>query len=310
MPQQWQALQQQWPWAMAFACVVEQGSFTAAAAQLGISKAALSKQIRQLEHALGSQLLYRTTRRLHLTEAGQLYLAHCRDWQARLQAAQLELAEQRQEIAGHLRLTVPTSFGGVFMAQALLAFQARYPQVTVALDLSATPHDLEAEGFDLAIRANLPPPERLVSRPLAIMHDWLVAAPAALASWPPVRQPSDLAQLPCLVNMHFCNAGHWPLSRAGQLEAVAVSAKLQANDYNLLRNLALAGAGVARLPTYLVAKEVAAGQLQRLLPDYALPGQPLYLVYPQRLPQPAKVRALVEFLLAWFAAPEQAALLQ
>lgn len=300
---------QQLQWAMAFSAVVEEGSFTAAAQRMGVSKALLSRQVRQLEQALDAQLLYRTTRRLLLTDAGELYLGHCRDWLLRVQSARQALAELREEVAGRLRLTVPTSFGGVFMAQAMLALRQQYPALEVELDLSARPHDLEAEGFDLAIRANISPPERLVARPLAEVADWLVAAPVYLAGKVLPQVPADLAAHVCLCNSHFSHGRQWAFHRDGELASVAVSAPLVANDYNLLRNFALQGAGIARLPSYLVAPDVAAGRLQRLLPQWHGRGQSLYLVYPQRLPQPARVRALVAFLQQWFATPEQAALL-
>jgi DNA-binding transcriptional LysR family regulator len=301
--------QQIWPWAMAFAAVMAHGSFTAAAEALGVSKALLSKQVQQLERALGTQLLYRTTRRLNLTEAGALYLAHCHDWQARVQAAKSELTALGQSVAGHLRLTVPTSFGGVFMAKALIAFRQQYPQITVEVDLSTVPRDLEVDGFDLAIRANLAPPERLISRPLAMVHDWLVAAPSLLAQFAELIEPTQLSTIPCLVNMHFAHSHRWEMSRAGELLMIDVQAPFQANDYGLIRNFALQGAGIARLPGYLVAGDVAEQRLLRVLPDYQLLGQPIYMIYPQRLPQPAKVRALVDFLQAWFALPEQAQML-
>ena len=300
---------QQLQWAMAFVAVVEQGSFTAAADSLQVSKSLLSKQLRQLEAALGAQLLYRTTRRLLLTEAGELYLSHCRDWLQRVQAARQALAELREDIAGSLRLTVPTSFGGVFMAQAMLALRAKYPALQVELELSSHTRDLEADGFDLAIRANIPPPERLVARPLAEVADWLVAAPAYLAARGIPQQPAELATHDCLCNSHFVHGRHWVFQRDGELQTVDVRAPIAVNDYNLIRNLALQSAGIARLPAYLVGGDVVAGRLQRLLPGYRSGGQRLYLVYPQRLPQPAKQRVLVAFLLQWFAAPEQAALL-
>ncbi|WP_410499850.1 LysR family transcriptional regulator [Chitinibacter sp. S2-10] len=303
-------MQQLWPWAMAFSAVMAYGSFTAAAGAMGVSKALLSKQVQQLERALGTQLLYRTTRRLNLTEAGQLYLAHCHDWQARMQAAGQALLEQRQAVAGHLRITVPTSFGGVFMAKALMAFRAQYPLVTIELDLSAMPRDLEADGFDLAIRSNLAPPERLISRPLALVHDWLLASPEFLAGLPAeIDNPAQLAGQPCLMNSHFAQADRWELIGDGELHVAHISAPFRANDYGLLRNFALQGAGIARLPSYLAGNDVEHGRLIRVLPQYRLRGQSIYLVYPQRLPQPAKVSALVGFLQDWFAAPEQAAML-
>ncbi|WP_051278908.1 LysR family transcriptional regulator [Chitinilyticum aquatile] len=300
---------QQLQWAMSFVNVIEHGSFTAAAGALGVSKALLSKQLRQLESALGTQLLFRSTRRLNLTPAGSLYLSHCHDWLARVRAASSAVAELRAEVSGHLRITVPTSFGGVFMAQALLAFRERYPLVTVDVDLSTTARDLEAEGFDLAIRANLAPPGHLVCRPLAEIHDWLVASPDWLQNHAAITQPETLAELPCIANSRFSQAQDWTFSHAGELSSVRIPSPIRCNDYYLIRNLALNGGGIARLPAYLVGQDVADGRLQRLLPDYTLQGMQLYLVYPQQLPQPARLQALVEFLLGWFAAPEQARLL-
>ena len=137
-----------------------------------------------------------------------------------------------------------------------------------------------------------------------------MAAPAYLAGKALPKVPADLAAHVCLCNSHFSHGRQWSFHRDGELASVAVSAPLVANDYNLLRNFALQGAGIARLPSYLVAPDVAAGRLQRLLPQWHGRGQSLYLVYPQRLPQPARVRALVAFLQQWFAAPAQAALLE
>ncbi|HSC81280.1 MAG TPA: LysR substrate-binding domain-containing protein [Chitinolyticbacter sp.] len=300
---------QQMQWAIAFAAVAEHGSFTAAASALACSKALVSKQVAQLEILLGTQLLFRSTRKLSLTESGRLYLEHCRHWQAGLVAARQAVAELGQEIAGTVRLTVPTSFGGVFMADALIALRERHPGLQIELDLSREARDLEADGFDAAIRSHLPPPERLVAKPLAMAQDWLVAAPTLVERLGPPQHPANLAAWPCLANSFFRQDLPWPLSRGGTLHSVGGPVTLRANDYQLLRNLALSGAGALRIPAYLVSPDVAAGRLLRLLPDYALPAQPLYLIYPQRLPQPAKVRALVDFLVNWFNQPQQAALL-
>ncbi|WP_432722631.1 LysR family transcriptional regulator [Jeongeupia wiesaeckerbachi] len=302
------AATQQLQWAMSFAAVVEHGSFTRAADALGVSTALVSRQVGQLEALLGTPLLYRTTRRLNLTEAGQVYFAHCRNWPQWVGAAAQAVRELRDEVAGTVRMTVPTSFGSAFMAQALLAFRARYPQVSVELDLSREPRDLEADGFDLAIRSNLAAPERLVSRPLSLVRDWVVASPALLGNAPP-QTPAELADWPCLANQFFRDATHWVFSRDELPYAVDIVPVLQSNNFDMLRNLALAGGGIARLPSYLAAADVEAGRLVLLLPDYRLPALPFYLVYPQRLPQPAKVRAVIDFLLDWFARPQQAVLL-
>ncbi|XZG70711.1 LysR substrate-binding domain-containing protein [Chitinibacteraceae bacterium HSL-7] len=291
--------------AMAFAAVVEQGSFTRAAEHLQVSKALLSRQVRELEARLGSQLLFRTTRRLHLTEAGALYLEHCRDWMSRLDAAQRAVEQLRGEVSGTLRITVPGSFGSAVMVDALLAFRARYPLVELELDLSSSPRDLEAEHFDLAIRANLDAPANLICRPLAELSDWLVARPDWLAAQTSINAPADLLAVDCLYNANIGDSANWTLSRGTQRERIRVRAPLRCNDYYLIRNFALAGAGVARLPPYLAAPDVDSGRLVRVLPEYRLSGMTLSLLYPQRLPQPAKVDALVRFLLDWFAAPER-----
>lgn len=298
-----ETINQQVIWANTFSCVAALGSFTLAAEALGCSKSYASKQVSQLENLLGVQLLFRTTRKLNLTEAGRVYLSHCQSWQAQVSAAQQAVLALREEVAGLLRITVPTSFGGVFMTGVLMALRQRYPLLEVELDVSREPRDLEADGYDLAVRTGHLGHERLVSKPLVVSPICLVASPERIAMSPALQVPADLAGWSCLANYHFRDPCHWPFSRGNELHAVDVKAALRISDYGLLRNLALAGAGAACLPRYLIAADLAGGQLQSLLPDFSLPAQLLYLVYPQRLPQPAKVRVLIDFLTDWFADP-------
>ncbi|AMC36145.1 LysR family transcriptional regulator [Janthinobacterium sp. B9-8] len=301
-----ETISQQVIWANTFTCVAEQGSFTRAAEILGCSKSYASKQVSQLENLLGVDLFFRTTRKLNLTEAGKVYLVHCQSWQAQVSAARQAVLVLREEVAGLLRITVPTSFGGVFMSQILIALREQYPRLEVELDVSREPRDLEADGYDLAVRSGYLGHERLVSKPLVSAQLCLVASPTCIASSPELVSPSDLLTWPCLANSHFRDPCHWVFNRGKELHSVDIKAELRISDYGLLRNLALDGAGAVCLPYYLIAGDLASGQLQQLLTEFSLPAQSLYLVYPQRLPQPAKLRVLIDFLSDWFANNELA----
>ncbi|MDK2123979.1 LysR family transcriptional regulator [Parachitinimonas caeni] len=292
-------------WAMAYLCVAEAGGFTRAAEQLGCSKAHVSKQVAQLESALGVQLLYRTTRRLTVTEAGQIYLGYCQQLRETLEAAGRAVTNVRQEVSGLLRITAPTTFGEVFLADFLLAFKQRYPAIKVDVDLSLNFRDLEADGFDLGIRSSPGQSDRLIAKPVGVRRDWLVASPALIAQVGAPTRPEQLATLPCIVNGHFRDAERWLFFLADASTSVEVCSWLKINDYQLIQKLCLQGAGFACLPRYRVEPDVQAGRLQRVMPDYDLPYFPIYLVYPYRQPQPAKVRALIDFASEWFAGQER-----
>lgn len=290
----------QFDWAMSFLAVVEAGGVTRAAERLGTSKAHVSKQLRRLEQALGAQLLYRTTRRISPTEAGQAYLGYCRQLRDTLDEAERAVSQLRQEVRGRVRLTVPTTFGVTYMAELVLAFRERYPEVEVDLDLSREQRDLIADGFDLAIRSTRTPDDRLVAKPLFVAQDWVVASPQALARFGRPETPQDLADKPCVVNTHFKDDDRWLFLHGDASEVVSVRHWLRVNDYTLSRRLALAGAGFVRLPRFAVEADVAAGLLVRVLTGFQQPHSPFYLIFPQRQPQPAKVRALIDFVETWF----------
>ncbi len=290
----------QFDWAMSFLAVAEAGSITKAADRLGTSKAHVSKQLSKLEQALGVQLLFRTTRRLSLTEAGTTYLAYCRQLRDTLDEAEHAVSDFRQEVRGRVRITVPTTFGVTYMSELVLAFRQRYPEVEVDLDLSREQRDLIADGFDAAIRSTRTPDDRLVAKPLFAAADWVVASPQALAQFGEPLAPQDLSGKPCIVNTHFKDDGKWLFMRGEATEVVPVGHWLRTNDYTLSRRLALDGAGFVRLPRFAVEEDVRAGRLVRVLADYAQPHTPFYLIFPQRRPQPAKVRALLDFIEQWF----------
>lgn len=295
--------------ALSFAAVAETGSFTRAAERLAVSKAQVSKQVAQLERQLGAQLLFRTTRRLSLTEAGQVYLGYCRQLIDTLAEAERAVSSIGETVSGRLRITVPTSFGEVFMAEFLMAFTERYPEVQIEVDATVIKRDLLAEGYDLAIRSSRVVDEGFVVRPLGAIREVVVASPALLARHAPVTYPEDLAQLPCLVNVHFRDEHHWLFLRQNESRAVAVSGQLAANQYTLLKRLVLAGAGAVRLPLYLVEGELATGALVRLCPEFELPAMPVFFLYPQQRHMPRRLRVFIDFLRDWFAEPARGVVL-
>lgn len=288
---------------MAFLATVEHGSFTKGAEALNCSKSYLSKQVSQLEKALGVQLLFRTTRRVTLTEAGQTYLNYCRKLKQTLEEAERTVSCLRQEISGLVRLTVPTTFGSIYMADLLLAFRERYPAVEIDLDLSREQRDLIAGGFDVAIRSSSTLDERLIAKPLGTRNDWLVASPATVQRWGAPAAPQDLTDKPCIANHHATGDIKWLFEGESGQHEVMVKSWLNINDYPLILRVVLADGGFAKLPRYLVEPDVVSGKLLRVLNNYELPQYPLFLVFPQRLPQPPKVRALIDFIDTWFNPP-------
>lgn len=296
--------------ALIFVEVAEAGGFTKAASKLGRSKAHVSKQVAELERALGVALLHRTTRRLSLTETGRLYLEYCRQLKETLLDAERAVSAVRTEVAGRLRLTGPTSLGEVFLTDLVLEFQRRNPAVAIELDLSVARRDLAAEGYDAAIRASRAVEGDLVARPLGVMREVAVASPALLSRLGPLDEPADLGRAPCAINSQFSDDRHWVFERGGASRAVSVAGPLTANYYPVFRRVALSGAAVARLPLCLVRDELSDGRLVRVCAAYELLSLPLYLLYPARRNPPRRVRAFIDFALEWFAQPERRALLE
>ncbi|WP_043613521.1 LysR family transcriptional regulator [Chromobacterium violaceum] len=289
--------------ALVFLEVAEAGSITAAAERLATSKSQVSKQLSRLEALLGAQLLFRSTRKLTLTEAGHAYLGYCRRLRALLRESAAAVRGLSGDAHGTVRLTVPQMFAGAFGAELLLAFHQQYPRISVALDVSVAERDLEEEGFDLAIRSSRELPPQLVARQLFLTRDWVVAAPALLAERGAPAEPADLARLPCVVHSRYHGGARWRFERDGRAEEVEVAHWLQVGDYSLNRKLAEAGAGFARLPDFVAGAALLDGRLVRVLAGWETPARPVYLVYPKKTPQPAKSRALIDFCAEWFAGP-------
>ncbi len=284
----------------AFAVLVEAGSFTLAAQQLGCSKGQLSKRISQLEARFSLVLLHRTTRRLSLTAAGAALLPQAQALVVQVERAHQALARLKDDIAGPVRMTVPVSLGETFFDGLLLEFSRNYPDVQIELDLNNGFRDLAREGFDLAIRTDVGSDERLVARPLLVMNELTCASPTYLERYGEPRTPQELANHRCLLNSHYSGREEWQYHRQHELLRVRVNGPFASNHYNLLKKAALVGAGIARLPSYVLPAELADGRLRWLLRDYRTRDMPLYLVHPYQGGLPRRTQVLADYLIGWF----------
>jgi len=284
----------------AFAVLIEAGSFTLAAQQLGCSKGQLSKRISQLEAQFSVVLLQRTTRRLSLTAAGAALLPQAQALVVQVERARQALARLKDDMAGPVRMTVPVSLGETFFDGLLLEFSQKYPEVQIELELNNHYRDLSRDGFDLAIRSDVANDERLVAKPLLAWQEMTCASPTYLEQFGEPLTPQDLVEHRCLLNSHYSGREEWLYHQQHELLRVPVSGPFASNHYNLLKKAALAGAGVARLPSYLLQAELADGRLRWLLRDFQTRRMPMYLVHPYQGGLPKRTQVLADYLIGWF----------
>mgnify|MGYP000010551705 CR=1 FL=1 len=283
-----------------FAGVVEAHGFSGAARQLGLSKAVVSKRVARLEQRLGARLLYRTTRRLSVTESGTTYYEYCARVVAEAAEAEDAVTQLQTEPRGTLKVNAPMSFGRMHLASAIVAFLQHYPEVRVDMVMNDARLDLVAEGFDVAIRIAELPDSSLVARRLAPCRIAVCAAPAYLKRHGQPCTPADLRWHNCLLYTYSGPYGEWRFRGVRNGESVRVSGNLRANNGETLREAAVAGLGIIHSPTFLVGEDLKAGRLKRVLPRYALPELSIHALYAQRRHLPAKVRVFIEFLAVRF----------
>ena len=283
-----------------FVEVVDGGSFTAASERLGLSRAAVSKSVMQLEEHLGARLLNRTTRRLSLTEVGRVFQERCREILDQVAEAETVAARSTAEPRGQLTVNAPHSFGTLHLGPALAEYCRRYPQVQVALSLNDRFIDVVSEGLDVVIRIARLEDSTLVARRMAPCRIVLCASPGYLAARGAPRVPQDLALHACLVYTNTPGGDHWLLSGPGGSESVSVNGPLCADNGEVLKSAALAGLGIAQLPTFICGEELASGRLVSVLPAWQPPAISVHAVYPSRRYLSAKVRTFVDFLSEYF----------
>jgi DNA-binding transcriptional LysR family regulator len=284
--------------AVMFVTVVERGSFTAAARVLGVPKTTLSRKIQALEDRIGSMLLKRTTRRIGLTESGQLYYAHCARLPRVLEEAEAAVVQLSGAPRGWLRVTAPYTLGLQVIVPLVPEFMARYPDVRIDMHLSNEVVDLVASDLDVALRVGALADSTLVARSLGRFSTHVYASPDYLARFGEPLVPADLSHHRALaLNQHGHRGRYtWALSDGAQREELAVAPVLVMNEPSGLRNAALAGIGLALLPDRLAAPHEDDGTLQRLLPVWSGPHAELNAVFPRDRVLPPKVRVFIDFL--------------
>lgn len=289
-----------------FARVMEVGSFSRAAERLRLPKSTVSRRIAQLESRLGERLIVRTTRRLAITDFGRELLAHARQVAAEVEAVQA-LTEYRQaQPSGRLRVSMPSDFATLMLADMLAAFTVLHPAVTLEIDLSPRRVDLLGEGFDLAIRmGELPDDGLLVARRLAEFSGGLYAAPGYLADRGEPTVPDELGRHAALCLLGRTGEPEpWTLiGPEGARWSGQPGNRVGANSPELLIALARAGAGIAAVPDTFAMTAVRAGQLRRVLPAWRTPSHVAWVVFPGRRLMPAKTRAFIDMLDAALVRP-------
>ncbi len=285
-----------------FAKVASAGSFSAAGRAMGLSQTMVTKHIAALEARLGTKLFHRTTRRLSLTEAGRDYLDVAARVLADLDAADNAVAADRFEPRGVLRLNAPVSFGVRQIAPLLSGFACRHPHVTVELGLNDRLVGLAEEGWDLAIRIGSLSDSSLIARRIAPCRIVVCAAPSYLEARGTPRTVADLAQHNCLgyTLSRWTGADRWTFGARSEM-TIPVTGNLRANNGSALLAAAIAGQGVIYQPTFIVAEALRAGTLTVLPLDHPTLEVGIHAVFLPVHHPAAKVRAMIEFLVAQFA---------
>ncbi|GAA3933895.1 LysR family transcriptional regulator [Litoribacillus peritrichatus] len=284
-----------------FVAVIENGSFSGAAKKLEVSKSAVSKRVSQLEVKLGVRLLHRTTRKLSLTEAGQRYFEHALKALSAAKEAEDAVSQMQDLPKGLLRINAPMSFGRLYLSKIVPEFLKTFPDVEISLQLDDKKVDLVAGGYDIAIRVGELADSTLVARKLAPCISRLCASPDYITEYGMPVAPEDLTRHNCVLFSYSSDVNVWSLSNGENHHQVQVSGNYRVNNSEALKEAISQGVGIGRLPLYVSQAAVASGELIPVLPDYQLPEQSFYAVFPERQFLPAKVRVFIDFLIQKFS---------
>jgi DNA-binding transcriptional LysR family regulator len=279
---------------LVFARVVQAGSFTKAAAKLGMPKSTVSRKVSELEERLRSRLLQRTTRKLSLTDVGRTYYDYCARIVGEVEDAERAVSSLQETPRGILRVTAPINVD--FLGPIVSDFLKRYPEVRVELFCTARAVDLVEERFDLGIRAGKLADSTLVARNLGSVRWFLVATPAYLKRRGRPRSPEDLERHDCIVFGTGLESAGLSLENGDRSVQVALSVRLMVSDMDILYAVATAGMGIALLPVFRCVEHLRARRLERVLGDWNAPSTPLHVVYPSARHLSPKVKTFIDHL--------------
>ena len=279
-----------------FVEVVKAMSFRRAADAAGVPNSTLSRRISALEKAIGLRLMHRTTRRLELTEAGKIYFDRCKRIVDEAKLAHEQLGDMLAQPTGVLRASLPVDFATAYLAPLIAEFASLYPGIKFDFDLTPRRVDLVTEPFDVAIRMGESPDSTLIARQIASLPAYLYASPRYLKKTEKLKKPTDLSKHEC-IGFRVGKSTTWTLNCSDDMSEfqVEVTGRFQLNSVGMMRSLAALDMGVVLMPEAIVADEVTAGRLQRVLPLWQGAEIPVYAMTETRL-LPAKTQRFIEFL--------------
>ena len=284
-----------------FVVLVESRSISRAAEKMDIAVSAVSRRLKELESNLGVQLIQRTTRKMHLTEAGEKFYQRCGRLLDDLEEAKQEASNPATALSGTLKIATPLSFGVAHLSPAIATFMHLHPQIKIDLDMSDRRIDLVEEGLDLAIRIGTLEDSSLMARKLASVRHVVCASPDFLNRYGRPETPQDLAELPALCYGNLSQPGTWYYrDKDNNTAQVKVPMRMRANNGDALVEAAVAGLGILCEPSFIVHGAVERGVLTPVLTDYQWYAMNIYAVYPQTKHVPARVRAFIDFLATHF----------
>lgn len=287
-----------------FVRVADSGSLAKAALAEGVSPVILGRRIDALEKRLGVKLIYRSTRRLVVSEEGSAFLERCRGLLAEWEQTENELAAGRRSVSGHLIVSAPAAFGRKHVAPLAPAFIADKPELQVSFNLTDRVVDLVREGYDMSIRIGGTVDPSFVAVKLATNRRVVCGTPAYFAKYGRPGTLEDLARHNCLAfNLQGGQNRGWFFQRGGKVVSMRVGGRLDCNDGELLYRWVCEGLGLGWRSTWEVAQQLARGELETVLDEYALPDYDILAVYPQQRYVPAKVRYFIDYLKQVYARP-------
>ncbi|NSL54556.1 LysR family transcriptional regulator [Uliginosibacterium aquaticum] len=281
-----------------FVEVVKAKGFRRAAEATGVPNSSVSRRISDLEKSVGLRLLHRTTRKIELTEAGQIYYERCRRIVDEARLAHEQLGEMLAQPSGVLRASLPVDFASIFLAPLIVEFARLYPGISFEFDLTPRKVDLVTEPYDVAIRMGEPEDSALIARRLASLPGQLYASPRYLAQFGTPQDPTELSQHECI---GFPKSGLWTLHKDDETRQVQVGGRFVLNSVGMIRRLALLDVGIILMPREVVAEDIGRGLLQPVLSDWQGSAVPVYALTETRL-LPAKTQKFIDFLRERFEA--------
>lgn len=281
-----------------FAEVVKHGSYTQAADKLGVSKGYLSKQIKQLEQALGKPLLVRNTRVMRLTSAGEVLFKEATKLTTFWVKTKLLLDQAEEQLSGQVKCTAPVGIAHYILSPLFRSLINQQPDIRLLIDSGNNTHNLVADDFDFAIRITNTPPEDMVAIPLTQINYICCATPSFLAKQQAIQSPGDLQHMDCLVLSHW---HQWTFEGKSVPATITPRGKFVATDNELLKQACINHLGVARLPEYMIKEELAQGGLVNLFPTINGDHRDLYLIYPQLSTRPKRVLMFLTAIREYFS---------